>query len=385
MKRATLLMAILFGMPTFAFAQRGYHLFRPGNWETRLGMEYRVTDANYESGGGQTSLRDGGKLTLIDFDFSSRYVLGSDWALFGQLNMTHGESIGADATRSGLILTSGQLGVEWNTGIFDFLDFIPQFSYLIPFEKINADQDDLITSEGVDEIFLNFHLQAAFESFRLYGGLGYMARGEGRSSLMPWSVGTEVPLTSFLVGVRLNGFESVSDDQDAGSITDEDARVNTVDRVNAGSFKFYSVNPSIVSTEVYSTFGIGKNIVLGLHGGLTLAGTNSASEIFAGSTLSYRFNPTPVARTRPPVENRISIDPQVDQFREDTNDGVNQNLFKPAPRRIRMAPAPPPRPKAVPKKKKSESDEMKRLRKQLNEAEMTIELKADPNYKKKRR
>ncbi|MBX3040757.1 MAG: hypothetical protein KF789_08645 [Bdellovibrionaceae bacterium] len=383
MKSATLLILILLGPFSFAFAQEGYHLFKPGTWEARLGTEYRYSDANYDSGGGQTGLVNGGSFQLINFDFSSRYTLNSSWAAFGRLSMGNAESNGKDAVRSGTALTGAQVGVEWNLGLFEFVDVIPQASFFLPFEKVSRDQDSVMTSEGVDEILLNLHMQTAFEGFRLYGALGYMLRGEGRSHLLPWRVGMEWPFRTFLIGARLMGYESMSDDKDAGSTTGEIDRLATVDRVSAGSFKFYSVNPGVVDSDVYMAFALSPAFHLGFQGGLTLTGSNSASEYHAGASLTYRFTPAPIRTSRPAVNNddRLSIDPYVDQFREDTRDGVDQDLFRPKPKPRQQ---PPRRPLPARPPVDREAEEMKKLQQQLDDAEMTIELKVDPKQKKRR-
>ncbi|HRO68055.1 MAG TPA: hypothetical protein PL182_10860, partial [Pseudobdellovibrionaceae bacterium] len=306
------------------------------------------------------------------------------WALFGSLAMGNAESNGTDAVRSGTALTGAQFGVEWNLGLSDFVDVIPQASFYLPFEKVTSDQDSVMTSEGVDETLLNLHLQTAFEGFRLYGALGYLMRGEGRSNLLPWRVGMEWPFRTFLMGARLMGYESISDDKDAGSTTGEANRLTTIDRVSAGSFKFYSVNPGVVDSDVYVAFALSPAFHMGLQGGLTLTGSNSASEYHAGASLTYRFTPAPIRSSRPAVkdEDRLSIDPYVDQFREDTHDGIDQDLFKPKPK-PRQRPVRRTQPVKPPVDR--EAEEMKRLQQQLDEAEMTIELKVDPKQKPRRR
>lgn len=385
MKRATLLVLMAVLPLSSAWARQGYLLFEPGSWESRASVDYRLSDANYTNNGAQEALLNDGRFQIFQLDFFSRYTLSDTWAFFGGLGGAQAESVGSDATRAGGALTAGRLGVEWNPAFFDFLEVIPRFSYLLPFEQISPDQDSVITSEGVDETLFDLHLQAAFESFRIYGSLGYLMRGEGRSTLMPWSAGIEWPAPNITFGARLMGYESLSDDADVGSSAAEARRVETMTRVNAGSFKFYSMNPGVVDSEAYLMLALGPSVHLGLFGGLTLAGTNSASEFHGGASVTFRFKPEPVRRVRPVPENQLSLDPYVDQFREDTNDGVDQKLFRPARPRPQAQPVAPARPAARPSRQdqrrqqqQREAEEMRRLQQQLDDAEMTIELKVDP-------
>ena len=65
------------------------------------------------------------------------------------------------------------------------------------------------------------------------------------------------------------------------------------------------------------------------------------------------------------------------QFKEETNDGVDQNLFVAPP-----PPKPKPKPKPRPKPTPDPAVERKKLQKELDQTEMSIELRSN---KKKRK
>ncbi|MBX3032715.1 MAG: hypothetical protein KF865_02245 [Bdellovibrionaceae bacterium] len=390
MKRATLLLPLFAAFSLLlepAQAYVGFRRFHPGEWESRFGAGYFITDRNYDPTGQEKSLPSNSSYSLMEAGANARYVLSPSWSLTGDLALGYAESKALNINRSNSGLTGARLGIEYATG-FESFDLIPEFSSYFPMEKVDLNQDKAMISEGVSETLFNMNMQAAFENFVLYGSLGYLMRDEGRSDLAPWGVGFEFPLTNSSLGARLFGHESISNDIDHGDVTSENLRQSTSARVNGGSLKFYGINPSLIATEGYVNFNLSGAFGVSLGAGLTLKGADTAAGYHLQAALIYRFKPRPKS-LRPRQENRLSIDPYVDQFVEDTNDGVDQKLFQPTPKPLpkHLLPPLPPEPKNPPPKKRPRRSEVetKRLRQQMNEAEMTIELKADKKSKRRKK
>lgn len=368
MKRATLLVLLLLAAES-ALALEGLRTFRQNEWVVSTKANYLYSDANYTGSGSQNSLPNSGKYQLLDTLLGTRFVFTPEWAVMAGANVGYAESKSADATRSNSSFNWGTLGLEFTSDMGGF-ELIPEFSFVYPFEKNTSTQDSVMNSEGVIEARAILHAQAAFEGFDLFGSLGYSWRDQGRSSLMPWSAGAEFGFRSFSFGAKVFGFQTLKDDDDTGT-TKEGDRQNTLLRVNAGSLKFYGLNPNLVDTEAYFKFNWNRALTVQVSGGLTVAGVRSAMGYHGGVELLYRFNTTGVRRRllRPANPSDTYREEPSHQFKEDTDDGVDQRIFKPLYR-----PQPPP-PKPV----------QQTIEQPHREDGMTIQLKPDPSVKKKRK
>ena len=385
MKRAMLL-GILWTLSvggSVAAAAEGTRKFKDGSWDLGAAGSYFFTNANYTNSGSQTSLLGGDSYTLLNFDFTGRGVIGA-FALGAGMHVGNAESKGTTATRANSSITSADVGVEYGTA-FGAIEVIPSLSLSIPIEKVSIDQDSVMNNEGVLATTVFLDAQTPFEGFTLITGAGYTMRGEGRSQLIPWRLGVEIDGESKSFGLLLRGYQSFQDDSDTGNTTAEANRQLTSIRVNAGSCAFYCLNPSIVETRGYARFNVSRKWTLELAGDFTVTGANSAVGFSFGGGIVYHFDAAPVRRKKRSPRDGLAIDPYNDLFQEDTNDGVDQKIFTPPPR---PKPAPPPPPEeppettTPPRRKAAPSDEDAKLKKQLNDAEMTIELRSNKRRRK---
>lgn len=339
MKRATVpaLLLGLFLAAAPADALEKPVRFKRGEWDVSATTSYFTTKSNHTSNG-TVDLLNGGSYQLIKTDFDTRYSLSTTWAVFGRMTLGSAESKGLDATRANTSLTDGVIGVQMNS-LVGALEVIPEVSLVMPFEKVVAEQDSVMNGEGVSETRLRARMQTVFDAFTLFGLIGLDMRGSGRSNLMPWSIGAEFGSAgTFRFGARLFGSQSISDDSDTG-VTGEFNRAVTSARVNAGSLKFYGVNPSVVDSEVFGVARLSRGFFIGASAGTTLSGVNVAQGFHVEGTLTYRFSTAPVVSRRGGTPG-LSIDPVVDEFEEDTEDGVDQKLFQPEKKKPRPRPSP---------------------------------------------
>ena len=174
-----------------------------------------------------------------------------------------------------------------------------------------------------------------------------------------------------LLGARLFGFQSISDD------TDKDfpyIRQLLNSKVNGGSFKFYGVNPSVISVEGLWFLKLQRQWQIQFNAGMDLGGQSYSKGLFGGLTLILDWGEKQRSlRQRPrreviqPRGSGVAIEPETIDFKEDTNDNNDQNYF-----------TPPPPPRAMPQKVKprtrvAPSD--RQIRDQMDDVEMQIELK----------
>ncbi|MEK2689795.1 hypothetical protein [Bdellovibrio sp. GT3] len=371
----TLLMA-----GSVANALDNYKEFRRDRWDFELGTNFFYSTANYETfGDGSSNLTSGNHYQLLDVDFSTRYMPSRTWSVFGSGTFSSAESKNSVATRTNTSFSDVMGG-------FDFLAYdgivqlVPEFGILVPLQEVDPAGDDALNSEGVFELWGRLIAQKDFGSARIYGWAGFDYRADGRSSLVPWGGGLQLKANAFKFGGEILGSQSVTDDTDTSK---QYVRNAYLQNVNAGSYKFYSVNPSSIDTLFYATWMVSSKWTMQVNGGTTIAGENAAAGYHVGGFIRYSFDmsegyhqesyplyntpPSSPATTAPSgksnMYNRSDSEistPNTRQFREATDDGVDQSQFKPRPTK---------------KKKKSNVN----IQEQLDRTEFEVELKRGGN------
>ncbi|XGC81266.1 hypothetical protein ACES2L_02065 [Bdellovibrio bacteriovorus] len=365
-----LLIFSLFLLSSPVYAVDNYKEFKRDTWEFEASTQYFNSTANYSSGGENQSLSSGNSYQLLDFTFATRYVPKNRWSMFAWANVGNSESKNSVATRTNSSLNEGAAGIDFLL-YDDNFQLIPEIIAIMPFETIDPLSDAVANSEGVVQVRSRLIAQKNFNAFKGYGWLGFTYRSDGRSFLMPWGVGAQFGNGKMKWGAEVFGHQSVSEDSNS---TDPAVRTAYINAVNAGSFKFFSENPSIIDTQGYALWALSEKWTLQANGGLTLTGANSAAGFHVGGFIRYTFDMTDGYVQEPErIDDDLSSDTKVQTFRENTADEVDQSLFE-------------ARPTKRPRKKKPQvSDEemqQRELQQQLDNTEFEVELKS--NKKKKR-
>lgn len=126
-----------------------------------------------------------------------------------------------------------------------------------------------------------------FGSFYIYLSGFYLYRDEGRSHLLPWSLGTEFDFNGFYVGAEGYGFESVTDDEETSTPTNKTTITN---RVNAGSLTYYAVNPQEIAAKVWFGIDFSKYFRTNLVYSQGLNGTNYGLNQIIAVSLEYKLD-----------------------------------------------------------------------------------------------
>lgn len=364
-----LLIIIFFGVfyaPRFAEAWDNYKEFKRDHLEMELSSQLFRSEANYlTSGTSTTNLASGNYYQLLDMKLSGRYIPRSNWSIFASGTVGSAESKNAAITRGNSAMSESQLGVDFIL-FSKFFKLIPEIVLVVPFEKVDPATDTVLNTEGVMELRSRVSIQKDLGSFRAYGWLGFNYRDEGRSYLMPWGAGAQLKWSRILFGGEIFGYESITDDTDKNAF----ARSTYTTVANAGSLKFYSYNPSLIDSQVYFAWLVSPQFSIQANGGTTLMGSNMAAGYHVGVQLKYAFDLAEIYIDEPtgeplPKNNTRSRSKDLDgdvveSFREATEDGINQDLFKDQNDQVIEA-----KPKVV--------DED--LQRQLDEAEFDVDLK----------
>lgn len=370
----TLIFVALAGMTLPAWGLDNYKEFKRDHMDVEAAANFFYSEANYDSSGTLQNLPNGNHFQVLDVNFNTRYVPTRTWSLFGWLNVGNAESKDSVSTRANSAPSDGAIGADFLLYSEKF-QLVPEVALVIPFASIEPSSDDVANSEGATELRSRLVAQTELGALRPYGWLGFHYRSDGRSFLLPWGVGFQYKLSQIKLGAELFGFQSVTDDTSTSA-----GRTAYINSVQAGSLKFYGQNPSLMDATVFGTWNVTKKWALQANGGVTLLGSNSAAGYHVGGFIRYTFDFTegysqsddyvPIESATPRGRSRVHdrsdslSSEKVRQFREETDDGVDQNLFRPQPTR----------------KPKINDQE---LRRQLDETEFNVELKS--NKKKKRR
>jgi hypothetical protein len=316
-----------------------YQRFRKGTYDFEIESQYFKTDANYTSSGSSyQTIPYGQSYEIFNIYLKTRYDLSKKSSWYGNLDIANATSYGISYSRSNSSMSDAKLGYAYRP-YSDLFDVITDFNVLVPFNEINVNTDTVLNNEGVIEATGLLRVQREFSTLSVFGYIGGTFR-QSRSSLLPWGVGLEATYSKWGWGGKVFGYQSVTDDPDT---SDKIQRTIVTDRVNASSLKFYSVNPSLIDSEVFLKFKINNTWTLAAGGGASVTGANMAAGYHAGAGLMYSWDSEPSYYLKPSPtstqEDSLSSEKKVPKFREEIDDGVNQNLFE-----KKGTPGPAPKP-----------------------------------------
>ncbi len=346
---------------------------------TYVSTDFYSTNENFDSNSSVAGLNSGHSYLLIDIPFGIRYAIAPLWSFEAELKASYAQSKSSDVFTGGERTNSEINEARFSTDMLvetNGFDLIPEFEVIFPLKKNSASTDTVMINEGVQQMTGKLHLQTEFGQSDFFSYIGYQIRDSGRSDLVPWSVGMGWNRQGSLLGFRVFGFQSISDDTDKANPFTREALNN---KVNGGSLKFYSVNPSVISTEALWFFKLQKQWQFQFNLGLDLAGQRYSKGLFGGLNLvldwgekQRSLRQRPRKEIQQPQGSGFAIEPETIDFKEDTNESSDQNYFKPPPApRVRELRSTPIRKKS--RTRVSPSDQQ--IQEQMDDVEMQIELK----------
>ena len=308
--------------------------FTENRFDSMYNVNYFKTESNYASDGSQASLPAGYSFQIIDVAIQARYVLLEDLGLYGGLNIGSSEANDVFSTRRNSTLNFVNLGADYLFYQSQLMTIYADLSYHHALEKIAPDTDSTLNNSGASEVHASLTTLFDFSYLQPYGSIGVNYRLEGLSTLLTYSAGLQSSFGEFVLGAALNGYASVVDDSKTSTPFARDAVTN---RVAATSKKFYSINPNNLDADLYMKYIFNKDFSLQANGGYSIVGSNSAIGYHVGLGFTWGFGgshydnyskPPTTYKAMPNHPSNVAK-PPVKKFQEDTNDGVNQDYFKP--------------------------------------------------------
>lgn len=322
---------------TTVLADEIFRPYFPGRADFNFTVDYFKTTANFISDGSKTDMLSGMYFQNIDTTFGARYVLLENLGFSTALKVGNSESTDAVATRRNSSLSKILLGSDYQVFNTGFWNLTADLSYSQAIEKVDPATDSALNNDGANEIQGGLRTSLDFDRFAPFGQIGINYRTEGLSTLLLYSGGLEFRFESIKLGGLVTGYSTLKEDENTAKPFIRDL---VTGRVDAGSKKYYSVNPTLLDSELYLQYNFDRNLSFKTFGGYTLIGTNTAVGFHMGAAVTWGFggeesNPQRSSLTKgnqnkkSNLKNTLSMDPSDKQFSEDTNDGVNQDYFKP--------------------------------------------------------
>ena len=335
MKKFTIIFAavgITF-LSTAARADSLHQTYNSGRIDFALSLGYFKTTANFSKDGSKTSLPGSNQFQNINTLLGLRYVLIDDLGLFTEMGIGNAESKDNLSTRTNSAVSFVALGADYRILHFDYWTFVGRISYAQAVEKISASADSALINDGANE-FKAF-LEGSYDWGFLvpFAKVGINYRAQGLSTLFLYTFGTELRFDSIYLGAALNGLMSIKDDEKTNQPL---LRESITNQVNAGSKRYYNINPNLIDSEIYLKYKMNQDWAFKAMAGYAMLGSNSAEGYHFGLAIDWgfggqprKYSPLKPSTKRSASKKSMTVDPADQTFKEDTNDGVNQDYFKP--------------------------------------------------------
>lgn len=312
-------------------AEEVYKTFSAGRFDLYFDSTYFKTLSNFGPNGGRQPMPVNSTLQILTLQSKVRYLFFNNLGVYTGLRFNNVESFNGVNTRANSVLSHFIFGGDFQIYQNDHWSLYTDISYFLSNVSINLNQDDSLPSDGASEIRGLFVGRYQQDSFRSFAKAGYSQRTGGLSSLLLYGAGAEFLLGYYsAMGLEFNGISTVKDDENTNTPLVRDA---LTDRVNAGSRIYYSINPNNLDAQIYYSYSVDQNFVIKFAAGASVTGSNSADGYHAGASLNWGFAGVGSARqmnrrSKKFIENSTAISDDDPGFKIDTDDGVNQELFK---------------------------------------------------------
>lgn len=334
-KTITVVTSVLFWALCFLPHQlRADEVFKPfliGRFDLNLETNYLKTNANFDPNGEKQSLPANSSLQLAGLKTQARYLFFNDLGFYSGLNFNNVESNNGTNTRSNSVLTHFFFGTDYQIAQTEKWSLYADVSYYLSNVAVNLNQDDALPTDGASEIKALLVGTINFEKLRSFAKVGLDQRSDGLSTLLLYGTGVEYFIGHYsALGLEINGASTIKEDSNTNSALIRDT---LTDRVNAGSRLFYSINPNVLDAQLSYSYTIENSFTAKLTAGTTLKGSNTAEATRVGLSANWSFGnrglvKSQVKKTKKQTDSSIAISDEDPGFKIDTEDGVNQELFK---------------------------------------------------------
>lgn len=312
-------------IPGTLFAQDAYRPFMAYRFDMYFDANLFSTTSNFDANGSKQDLITNASLQAINTELSARYLFLHSLGVYSGLRFNNIDTNNGLLSRTNSILTYYFFGADYELYRSGGLSLYADVSYAISNEEIDVAGDTAIASDGANEAKASGAVVYENGDFRTFARAGVNYRADGLSLLAIYGFGADYMISPIRIGMDFSGISTVQDDDNTATPVNRDL-VTT--RVNGGSRKYFAVNPNLLEGKLYVSYNLDKDLSIKMYGGAGLVGSNSAQGMTYGGSINWGFGAG--RKTSQPIEiqDSNSISDQDPNFKVDTDDGVNQDLFR---------------------------------------------------------
>lgn len=321
--------AILLTLPVWSM--RPASQFYEGTWQFQATPKYWASTANYTGSGGEyESLPFSNEFNITTLNTSARSVFVDNWGIY--LDLESGMSNSKDQlnSRSNSNLSNITVGTDFLLINWESYRLALDIAYKSAIFKVDRTSDDVSIGEGLNEASVDFQNHFQLRQFNPYLTLGYVHRDDGASTLFKYRLGFEIVYTKNVVGGEIAGYTSASDD----TYTSTPSRREFYKSRNGLSNHFHSVNPAYHEAMGWFGFNVLESSKIRVGAGSSFTGTNSGAGYFVFANFELAFLPEKAKTRSKPTDKKATSrgatkngKGDVEEFQEETNDGIDQNIF----------------------------------------------------------
>lgn len=277
-----------------------------------LDSEFFIATKNF-SKDSQTIESAGGKYQYLKVSPSIEFSLGGNHQVHLSGDFVNSQSVDSSFTRNNTNLSEVSLGYRYSFRWLRLL-WIPELIGIAPLFSIKDNTDQSLLGEGASAAEPGLWLIKNYFRTRFFLRGSYEWRSGGRAQLAHFMFGASYrTVGQYRYAIDLNGFSTVAEDI---YTNDQTKRLQVINSANAGSYKYYSINPQSLAAHVSIAMPIVGSHFIELGYQKDLNGQFYA----AGDTvlLRWTFTSSAIPGAKSVAEPKFELD----------YEPVDQNLFK---------------------------------------------------------
>lgn len=258
------------------------NLCQAASWQAQYSFDYFQTTANYDERGNLEDLNTGSSYDGFFQELKVIYRKNKHLRFHVGMDLNYANSSGSGLDRTNFRLTEVELGTEYR-----FITNYGRFSSGLEVEastySFDNATDEVILAEGTNNAYVYASYYKNFSNrIGIYFEGGYQSRDGGRSSFTRYKSEVQLITMPLILAVGVEGFSSITDDQDTNVPS---MKNNVTNRVNGGSFHFYSVNPSRMDLNTWASYSFTQKVATRIGFKKTLNGTSTSD----GQNIYFNF------------------------------------------------------------------------------------------------
>jgi hypothetical protein len=311
----------------------------PNQMQFSAVTHYFNSTANYDDQGGAfEQLDDEHSFSEVNTRIRASYDIGAVWRLKAGTRINYVTAQDDEDIRTNSELNEVFLGLVYAPVYSLSHRLYLEASGVMALNQIDPDAgDDSITGEGANQALVGARYGYLFGRFEVLGSVHYQYMTDGRSARIPYSAGARLTLGDITIFGSVFGFFSNSFDEFTET---PEERTDITDRVNAGSLRYYAVDPSLLNSQLSLDIAVSRQASITLGATKTLNGLNAAEGFGVVAGLEFRWggadisaDKTDIKRARAKRRRGGRIDPESDfELKEERYD---EGLFKPKTKKRR--------------------------------------------------